>query len=157
MANARVMEFTATLDRWATRLDGRLLELLLNVIMLFFKNVVVGGNYSPGTPVDTGFARNSWVAGINGIGAFRQPSTDPNRQPRRDGEREQIYPTVSVDEGQIALLDMKLGDEVHLTSNAAYMGALDDGHSGKAPNGMIALAILAAQLMVDEVAREMLR
>jgi hypothetical protein len=143
----RAYEFTASLDAWKDKLDGRLNEAYRNVCLLLFMNIIVGGNYSPGTPVDTGFARNSWVVGI---GAPGEP-----RQPAENAERATVSLTSDA-EAQTAVLDATIDDEVHLTSNCVYMTALEDGHSDQAPTGMVWLAIHAGPQIAADVVKEML-
>lgn len=144
----RAYQFKADLEQHAQRLRDRVTEAYVNVILLLFMNIVVGGNYSPGTPRDTGYAANSWVVGLNGIGAFRQPSERPS------GDKGPVA-LDSVDDLQ-QVLTARLEDVVHLSSNAAYMGALEDGHSSQAPTGMVWLAIHAGPQIVSEVVRTML-
>lgn len=143
----RAMQFQADLTKAQQMLRDRVTELYRNVIFLLFQNIIAGGDYSPGTPVDTGFARNSWVPSANGIGAFRQPST-----PERHGAPVGVD---SIDALQ-AVLEARLEDEWHLSSNCAYMSALEDGHSSQAPTGMVWLAIHAGPQIVAEVTRMML-
>jgi hypothetical protein len=81
----RVYEFEANLERWQQQLDDRIAEAYRNIIFVFLMNIVVGGLYSPGTPVRTGFARNSWVVGINGPGEPRQAS-----QPDAAARKQQV-------------------------------------------------------------------
>lgn len=146
----RVYEFEANLERWQQQLDDRLAEAYRNIIFVFLMNIVVGGLYSPGTPVDTGFARNSWVVGINGPGEPRQP---PQPDPAM---RHQQVAVISIEDGRTLILDVQPADVVHLTSNCVYMAPLEDGHSGQAPTGMIWLALSAGQQIADQVCREML-
>lgn len=144
----RAYEFRANLERWSVSLDDRLSEAYRNIIFVLLMNIVVGGLYSPGTPVDTGFARNSWVVGIGGVGVFRQPDQPADRH---------ATVTLTADaEGQAILADVRIGDEVHITSNCAYMMALEEGHSGQAPTGMVWLALSASQQIVDATVAEML-
>lgn len=148
----RAYEFVADLEAKKVLLRERVTEAYMHIILLAFMNIVVGGNYSPGTPVDTGFARNSWVVGLNGIAPFRQ-SSEPSQSVQKGNEPIAL---VSMDDGQATLIGVQLGDVVHITSNAAYMGALEDGHSDQAPTGFIWLVINAAPQIVDVVVREML-
>lgn len=146
----RVYEFSANLDKFAQQLDDRIAEAYRNIIFVFLMNIVIGGPYSPGTPVDTGFAQNSWVVGINGPGAPRQPP-----QPDAAARKQQVA-VISIDEGRAMILDIVPSDVVHLTSNCVYMAPLEDGHSGQAPSGMVWLAIAAGQTIANQVCREML-
>lgn len=146
----RAYEFQVSLEQHSLELRARVAEAYLHIVLLVFMSIVVGSDFSPGTPVDHGFARNSWVVGFNSIAPFRQDPEPAN------GDRKAPVALVSADEGQTAILSVKLSDEVHLTSNCAYMGPLEDGWSQQAPTGMVWLAIHAAQQMVDRVVAEML-
>jgi hypothetical protein len=145
----RAYEFQVELQRHAQRISDRIDEAYMHVTLEVFRNIVVGGNHSPGTPVDTGFACNSWVVGVNEIGPYRQGAAPPK------SERGKPVAIVSFTEGQAKVLAVHAGDTIHLTSNCAYMTALEDGHSGKAPTGMVWLAIHAAPQIVEEVVRAM--
>lgn len=81
------------------------------------------------TPVDTGRARGSWQVshGSPAVG-------DPDRTDPSGG--------VSIAEG---LAEIQQGTDpfgvVYITSNLAYILALENGHSGQAPEGMVATTI----------------
>lgn len=149
----RAYQFTAQLDAFAAGIGDRLNEAYRNVILLLFANIVVGGDFSPGTPVDTGFARNSWTVGRGGPGSPRQPS-QPDVRPTKAHPASPVG-LVAIDDGSAAIADASITEEIHLTSNCVYMGALEDGHSKQAPVGFVWLAITAGQQIVDQVVAEM--
>lgn len=144
-----VFELRARLDGHLARIHGREDEAFRNVCFSAFGNIIVGGKYAPGTPVDLGFARNSWVTGVNAPGEAQQP-----RQPPPSNERKPIN-LVAFRAMQAALVAAKLGDIVYLTSNCVYMNRLEYGHSGQAPAGMIRLTVAAAPEIVRDVVTEM--
>jgi hypothetical protein len=145
----RAYAFQADLLAHDARIRDRVREAYMHVCLILFMNIVVGGLYSPGTPVDKGFARNSWVIGINGVAPFRQGAQ------RLSGDDGPVA-IVSVDDGTTTLLGLQIGDEVHLTTNCVYMPPLEDGHSQQAPTGMVWLAINAGPQIVSAVVSEML-
>lgn len=106
------------------------------------ENVVVGGRYSPGTPVDIGFARASWWLGVNRPGPPVQPASPPGGT---------LAP--GIDPAQLAAA--RAGDILYLSTNCAYIRPLEYGHSGQAPQGMLRLAVAAAQNMLDDNARDL--
>jgi len=102
--------------------------------------VVFGGpdkRYSPGTPVDLGFARNSWWVSVNDPGSPKQPAR----------------PTAKVSVPlQPNVLDPSsgAGDIFYLSTNCVYMRVLEfTGHSPQAPNGFVRLALSGLQDMLD--------
>jgi hypothetical protein len=146
-----VFEFGGDLQRFIQRLDTRADEFVRNLGFEVLRNIVVGGRYAPGTPVDTGFARNSWVVSLNGPAQYRQPAERP--------EGVTTVPLTAETEGGTVLLGARLGDALHITSNCAYMGGprgLEYGHSQQAPVGMVRLTIAAFGQIVHDVAQEML-
>ena len=89
------------------------------------------------TPVDTGWARANWVPRIG------QPfETTAGARPRSgstfQGGGEQAT-------GQAAVLRYKLPQGmVHITNNAPYIEALNEGHSQQEPAGFVQRAIARA-------------
>lgn len=75
------------------------------------------------TPVDTGFARNSWFTEV-GDGATRSDNGGSG-QP----------------EAAQVLAGAKAFDAVTVANGAKYIGRLEDGHSQQAPRGMVAVTI----------------
>jgi hypothetical protein len=146
-----VERFTVDMRHVRVRALSRLDEAFRHTVMRLTEQVIAGGEYSPGTPVLTGFARNSWSVGINAPGADRQPSARPL------GEELVPVEVTSLDEAQLAIAGAKIteGDAVYLTSNCVYMRKLEYGHSQQAPQGMVRLAMQNAQRIADDVAAQM--
>lgn len=141
--------FAADLARFEATLRGRLDELAQYAGLAVAESLIVGNDMSPGTPVDTGFARNSWAVGLNGEPAYPQPGEPPK------GERGKAVDIASLNEASTTLLDAKAGDAIWITSNCVYMEALEYGHSGQAPNGMVRLTELALPQKIAQIAAEM--
>lgn len=142
--NDSLGEFTATLDQWGTQLEDYLDQLVQNVTFEIAENIIVGGEFAPGTPIDTGFARASWWISINEMGGPHQPADNPGKT------------TTAVDPATLAAgTQGKAGDLIWILTNTVYMPALEFGHSDQAPQGMIRLTLSAGQRIVDKVAQQM--
>jgi hypothetical protein len=139
-------EFNASLERYAKQLAPFLDEVVQNVGFEVFENIVVGGEFAPGTPVDTGFARNSWWVSLGNPGLPRQPVLPEERV---------AVDITSIDAAHPVIAQAHAGLDLWLLSNTAYMLDLEYGHSAKAPQGMIRLTLAQAQEIVDKIARAM--
>lgn len=138
--------FNASLDRFIAKLGPYLDEVVVNVGFELAENIIAGGEFAPGTPIDTGFARGSWYVGIGAEGTPHQPALPEGERARYD----------SALAGALArLAQAHAGTEIFILSNTAYMKALEYGHSDQAPLGMIRLTLYAGQEIVDKVARQM--
>lgn len=85
------------------------------------------------TPVDTGNARNNWIA------SFGAPHTGT------DGSR--LSPSSSMQEASIQRLqryDVGRDGPVYIRNNVIYVQYLDQGRSSQAPAGFVAKALLSA-------------
>lgn len=140
MSARGVTVFLADLTVFETGLGQDLDAFVQALMFVLAENVVVGGPYGPGTPVDTGYARASWWLSLNA------PTEGP---------------VVTVGQAQLATdaslaLQAKAGDTIYLINNAQYIQALEDGHSGQAPNGMVGVVLMQGQRIVDDLARQRL-
>ena len=114
-------------------------DLCLDVI-----EAAVAGNPKygcPGTPVDIGFARGSWVISL------KTPAQKGPRDPEKDA-------TVPLDTAKV--LQATLDTPVFMTSYAPYMSRLEyEGWSAQAPRGFVRLAIKAGKHMLrDRLAKK---
>lgn len=143
-----VFEFRAAFDRRLGITASRMAEFSRNVGFELARNIIVGGEVSPGTPVRHGYARNSWIVSLGGLpSGYRHPSRNPNP--------ESEVSVVSLDEAMTALLDMKADDVVYISSNCEYMQFLESGSSSQAPEGMVALTVSGARQIVASIAAQM--
>jgi len=78
------------------------------------------------TPVDTGRARANWNVAI-GLAADTSVTDDENRD--------------SVAEGAAVLAKLKPFQAATISNNVVYIGALERGHSDKAPVGMLGVTL----------------
>ena len=111
--------------------------------MLIAENIVVGGSYGPGTPVDTSFVRNSWYISYNDPGA-----TQPPRALDRTGQ-------TGLGDIGLRLVGARAGGVIYLMNGTAYILPLEYGHSRQAPAGMVRIVLSNAQALVNTVIREM--
>jgi hypothetical protein len=124
------MSATAVVERWARATDARLRGVFREAAQDVAENVKVGGQFSPGTPVDTGFARSNWGAALN--------DTDPS-----GGGNETALTIASAD----------LGDTITLYNNTEYLPYLEDGSTTpRAPfvSGWIAQTVHAWPTIVAQ-------
>jgi hypothetical protein len=83
------------------------------------------------TPVDTGRARGSWTISVNRANrAVLSPAPDHAARP--------FYSTPNLSAG---FLDVQPGDSVVISNNLPYIAALEDGHSRRAPAGMVKVSL----------------
>lgn len=133
--------FTATIDQFIAKLGPKLDHFVQDVTLEAAEAIVVGNEWGPGTPVDTGFARASWWASINTVGGT-PGSVIPS--PAAGGE--------SVNTMSLVITKARAGDVIYLLNNASYIEYLEKGWSDQAPVGMVQVTLAAAQLIVDKVA-----
>lgn len=152
-------------------------------IMECVEEIIVGGEFGPGTPVDTGFLRAMWWIDVNGAGSsptFQR--TDKQKQElvaaaerHHRGESsleddrllaagvssgtsgpadKNAYPFDFGDVSTI-ILDVKPGDAVSLNNNTEYAEFVEKGTSKMAPRAMVASVLNASPAIADRVAGRM--
>lgn len=150
--NPGVIRFAANLQRAADRLDMRLALFVEKLVLDLYTLIVMG------TPVDTGRARASWNV------AFDQPdekvpplipSGDKSAREaaRKAGKSVGIHPMFQQFEGippaPAAIKGIDAKRKIFITSNLAYINALEQGHSGQAPQGMVRIAVASMETAVE--------
>ncbi len=131
--------FLADLDKKRTRDLGLVRRIVQRVSLDCAENIIVGGKYAPGTPVDTGLARSSWHVQLNDRAL-------PPARPHSVGAH--VAWSGAVDKGTAALAGMGLGDVAYILNNLPYIKALEYGHSKQAPRGMVRITLGAAKQIV---------
>ncbi len=133
---ASISVFKADLSRIQEKIHGKSQQLVRKVGQTLYNEMSSGGKYSPGTPIDTGFARGSWAANI-GTPAAGSPGNEATAIAQVTGVVDSMNP----------------GEVLYVTNNAPYIRRLEfNGHSKQAPDGFIRVAAAAIQPIVDEVA-----
>lgn len=75
------------------------------------------------TPVDTGFARNNWDTTLHNPPAETTDSASPIAQ------------------GEAVIRSAPPFTDIWISNGARYIRRLEDGHSGQAPEGMVAVTV----------------
>lgn len=89
------------------------------------------------TPVDEGRARANWQ-----VQAGIAPSNViPPYAPGEGGSTSAQNTQAALEQGKIAISTAAPGQEIHITNNLPYIGALNDGHSAQAPANFVEQAV----------------
>lgn len=143
--------FTVDLSKAMAKVGEKLDLFVKGFTQTVFNEIQTGGRYSPGTPVDTGFARANWVGGIGAT----PPAPALERVNIPGAHSAEI--AAATQQLTAVALSAKMGDAIVLVNGAPYINRLEFGHSGQAPHGMIRLALQNAQAIADEVAAHVAR
>jgi len=87
------------------------------------------------SPVDTGRYRGNWQVELNGaaIGEIEiTKEDDPGGG-------------VTLESGSAVISKADFGDDIWLVNNVPYAVALEDGHSGQAPRGVLSISVFAVE------------
>lgn len=97
--------------------------------------LIVGNEYGPGTPVDTGNARGHWYATI---GEADEGNPDPPAVDKKGKATAgpDALTAAAFDQVNLVAVTAKMGDVVCFNNDADYIEELNNGHSQQAPNGM---------------------
>lgn len=145
-----VLAFKAQLKTFDELLRGRLDLVTQETALVVMENVVVGGEYGPGSPVDTGYFRSAWVVGINDVPVGGDPT---GRARTTDDGEGPLYPIAMPSEMTLALAGVKAGDVITGLNPAVYGIPLEYGHSPQAesPPGIVRGVLAQGQAIVDAV------
>jgi len=110
-----VYDFQLDLSRFGDEVEGGALKMFHESAQQVAEAIVVGNQYGPGVPVDTGFARSSFRIGVNA--PVDGPSLRPfiSRRVTRPGV--EIFPA-ALDLAPIGTA--QLGDILYITTPAVY-------------------------------------
>jgi hypothetical protein len=111
--------------------------------------LVVGNQYGPGTPVDTGNARGHWYTTIGG----GDPGGHPN--PPGGGEGAAALTHEAMDGVALAAAAARAGDVISFNNDAEYIEELNHGSSQQAPNGILDVVAMNFPAIVDDTARRL--
>jgi hypothetical protein len=124
---ASASEFARQLDAWIFTEEGRAADRIKRFVIRFWEEV------AQRTPVDTGAAKDSWNVAVG--------AANPDWKDRRTGYSNPL----GVPAGTVQLGSFKLGDEIHVSNNAPYIGALNNGHSRQAPAAFVEQTFAAVE------------
>ena len=144
-----VANFVASLRRWDTRFATKIDKVVERVAFVCAENLIVGGEYSPGTPVDTGFARASWWVAIGDASPSAPAGTLTVLGPGGN-----VAGQGSVNAATLALLGVRAGQTIWIVNGAHYIRFLEYGHSRQAPAGFLRLTVRNGQAILDRAARD---
>lgn len=136
-----VTSFDAHLAKNKAHVEQLVTAACIALLSEIAENIVVGGEFSPGTPVRTGAARGSWFLAFN-ADAVGGGGADPTGMG-----------TLSAISAQA--LRVKPGMTVYLVSNLVYIYALEYGSSTQAPQGFIRLTAASAHAIAKKVAKQL--
>ena len=118
---------------------GNHLELCKRIAIRLHQSIVAGCPQNPyGTPVDTGWARANW--------AFYVGMTPPSQT---WGERPPEGITINVVQSSAILQTAGPYPMIWVYNNVPYIELLEDGHSMKAPTGMVENALHNVQTFIN--------
>lgn len=135
MSQQSIIRFNAQIDAFAEKL-----KILPSIVQ---KKVTIDlwSSITRRTPVDTGRARANW---------FVSEGAPTDQVDLHEGAAPGSVPEPELpDVSQLTGLN-----SVFIVNNLPYIQALEDGHSKQAPNGMVRLAVQAAELRIDKALKE---
>lgn len=145
--------FYRTLNRWKKEVPDMMDTITKLFVMTVAENIIIGGPYGnpTGTPVDTSRARNNYYMRVNGQGSDPQVGYDEARADPTRGEDHLITDIF------VAVMSAPLGARFSLANRVPYFRRLEYGWSKQAPVGMVRLVRMNAQIIMDDVAREVVK
>lgn len=127
--------FLGSLKQFERELDDKVLQAFKMAAL------EVGTRLIMRSPVDTGNFRNNWMTQLNDAATGRRDDPDPSASAAM-AELQQVV-------GRLTLSDM-----VTISNNSAYALALEYGHSGQAPVGMVRVTVAEWQYIFEAAARQ---
>lgn len=146
-----LQDFTAKLDRSTKLFDTQMAKVLQRVAFDAAENIIVGGPYADGTPVDTGFARASWYVSLNDLSGKASEGAAGSKVTHDKSGRS------TMQMGFHAVGAAKIGDTIWILNNVPYIINLEYGSSKQAPYGMVRLVLSAGQMILDQAVKVELR
>ncbi len=125
-----------SISQWAKKTQDKADILCRKLVLDVDKSVIQR------SPVDTGKFKGDWQLGVNA-----QPIGVTEIYDKNGGG------TLAYHESQIPL--KAAGHKYFIVNNSPYAWALEYGHSGQAPFGMVELTTIAFQSTVDRIAQEL--
>lgn len=125
-------------EKWAAKTDDKLSTAVRKISLELFSRVILK------TPVDTGRARGNWQVAI---GSLPNGTLDLN----------DASGTATVSKATATTAGVKAGDVIYLVNNLPYAQRLEDGYSGQAPAGMVALSVQEFQQIARQIGFELVK
>lgn len=138
------MGFASDIAKFIKKTGARQDLILRKVAFDAFGSIVMN------TPWDTGRARGSWRVGVNRTDL----SVSPERKARStSGGAAAAGRAMTRAAPHIARA--KFGDTLFITNNLPYIVPLENGHSKKAPNGMVKLTVTEIEAYWSQLVRSL--
>jgi hypothetical protein len=113
-------EFEAQVLRFQRSLETQSDRVVQGAALVIADNLIAGGRYGPGTPVDTGFLRSSWRASRNApetVEGVAGTSESPTPEPDLTG----------------GVIGARAGEVLYFTNGAEYAGIVEERQPFVAP------------------------
>jgi len=135
--------FVAEIEQYKQRVPVQLNRFIIAFASRCAEEVVVGGAFGPGTPVDTGYLRAMWYWSMNGGGSSPALARAPGA----------TFAAPTLDAAD--LLDVVAGDTLELCNNTEYATYVELGTSRMAPRLFVRTVANAANAIAQQVARDL--
>jgi hypothetical protein len=132
------MDFGDQIAAFAEKTEDKLSVSVRKISLELFSRVILK------TPVDTGRARGNWQVSVGNV-------------PNGTLEIEDKSGSATISAATAAASGLRAGDVIFLVNNLPYILRLEDGHSGQAPAGMVALSIQEFQQIADQIGFELVQ
>lgn len=142
-------EFVASLRGVEQLPEEQATPLLRQSAQTVAEGVIVGNEYGPGTPVDTGWARANWFVSVGAAEPGRHPRLDPAAPAPTQPGGAAAEAAEAVTFAALAIVGAQLGQPIHIVNDVPYIEALNDGHSRQAPAGMVDPVVAQWDTIVD--------
>ena len=129
------MSFGKDLRKFQAKTEAKMGRVVRKISLDMFTEVIMM------SPVDTGRFRGNWQTAVGDAPSGTVELLDP------DGNT-----VIAKASGAVA--DMKPGDVIYMANNLPYAEALEDGWSGQAPGGMVALTLQKYVPIADRIIRQ---
>lgn len=115
--------FAIELDaEFREKVEDRLVEVVQKLGIDLLRRIVLK------TPVDTGRARGNWFVTINAASGETTTAADKSGH-------------ATINRGSAVITGLTEPQAIWISNNLPYITALENGHSGQAPAGMVAVSI----------------
>lgn len=132
------MDFGDQIAAFAEKTEDKISVAVRKISLELFSRVILK------TPVDTGRLRGNWQVAVGSI-------------PEGTLEVEDKAGTITISAADAATAGVQAGDVVYLANNLPYAQRIEDGHSSRAPQGMVALSIQEFQRIAEQIGFELIQ
>lgn len=149
------LKFNAKIDQFHIKTQAKLDKVVQGVGLALAEEIIVGRDFSPGTPILTGYARASWWISVD---SKDRTTTAPEPLAKGDKASKGMFGDGSeaLSAALLSLLTARIGSHVYILNNCIYINTLEyDGHSKQAPEGFVRLTLSHAQEIVNKVVQNL--